>query len=294
MKIAINGALDKHAVPNDLYLKKIKEIGYDGFDYTLHSGWRKLNPVFSESTEVWQKHFKEIKQRLEDNGLEALQTHATYKTNFDDNDYLSDLCLDQYKKEIEATKILGSKYIVIHPINHACLHVKKKFDFDVNMDMYRKFIDTLKEFDVYCCVENMWQTDHLRKRLCDTGCSSPQDMVNYIDGIGSDRFVACLDTGHMHDLSYSPAEAVRTLGNRLKVMHVHDNFGITDDHNPIGIGNTDWDDFVLALQEVNYQGAFSLELSPDKALKYGQDAFFAYLTYGYYSAKALVDKIENK
>ena len=40
MKISINGAITKYDVPTDLYLKKIKEIGFDGFDYSLHFGWR--------------------------------------------------------------------------------------------------------------------------------------------------------------------------------------------------------------------------------------------------------------
>ena len=293
MIISINGAINKYDVPEDLYLKKIKEIGFDGFDYSLHLGWRKINPVFNENRNVWLNYFKDVKKKLNDNGLETLQTHATYPTNIDGEDFLSDKCLDHFKKEIEATKLLDSKYIVIHPINHANLHVKKEFDYEVNMDMYRKFDDTLKEFDVYACVENMWQTDNLRKRLCDTGCSSPQDMIKYVDGIGSDRFVACLDTGHMHDLSYSPAEAVRLLGNRLKVLHVNDNFGITDDHTPIGIGSIDWEDFALALKETNYDGAFSMELNANRALKYGIDVFFAFHEYAFKSAKALVEKIEK-
>ena len=59
----------------------------------------------------------------------------------------------------------------------------------------------------------------------------------------------------------------------LAALHVHDNFGIKDEHNIPGNGIIDWDGFVKALVDIGYDGVFSLEtaiwdrLEPEERLR---------------------------
>ena len=61
---------------------------------------------------------------------------------------------------------------------------------------------------------------------------------------------------------------MRALGSRLKVLHVHDNDGVSDRHAIPFSGVTDWEDFAVALKEVGFNGVLSLEaLFNEEALK---------------------------
>jgi sugar phosphate isomerase/epimerase len=43
-------------------------------------------------------------------------------------------------------------------------------------------------------------------------------------------------------------------------LHIHDNFGKSDDHSMLFEGNIDWKGFVKVLKKINYQGVFMFEL----------------------------------
>ena len=48
--------------------------------------------------------------------------------------------------------------------------------------------------------------------------------------------------------------------NYLCHLHIHDNFGKSDDHSQTFEGNIDWKGFVKGLKEISYQGVFMFEL----------------------------------
>lgn len=53
--------------------------------------------------------------------------------------------------------------------------------------------------------------------------------------------------------------ALLTMGKRIKVLHVHDNMGVTDQHLAPYMGNINWEDFIQSMREIDYQGSFSFE-----------------------------------
>lgn len=272
---------------SDEIFSRLKSIGYDGVDYTLSLKYKEPDPIFSCSRSAWMKHFGNIAASLKNNGLEAFQTHATFPTDYDGAEKLTDKCLDQFKREIEATAVIGAPYIVIHPINIALYDCGKKTDYEANMESFSKIEPTLKEFGVKLGVENMFTWDGARRRNCPTGCSMPEDMIKYIDSMNSESFVACLDTGHMLINCVSPADAVRKLGKRLKLMHVHDNYGIADNHNAPTQGITDWHDFATALKEVNYDGAFCMEISYASVMRVDKELAWDYARFAFETAKRI-------
>ena len=52
---------------------------------------------------------------------------------------------------------------------------------------------------------------------------------------------------------------IPVIGNRLKVLHVHDNHGRQYEHLAPFFGSIDWKDFSDALREVGFDGVLSLE-----------------------------------
>ena len=277
---------------NAVVFDGIKAIGYDGVDYTIGYTGHRADPIFSEPREVWVKKFGEVAAALRSSGLVAFQTHATFPTdNFVPGEF-DNKNLDMFRKEIEATAMLGAPYIVIHPINIAVNHARKDEDFAANMRAFEMLDPALSEFGVKLGVENMFTWDSVRHRNCATGCSVPEDMIAYIDGAKSDNFVGCLDTGHMFINSVEPAEAVRKLGSRLKLLHVHDNDGAHDLHAAPATGKINWADFARALGEVGYDGAMCLETSFKPAGKIAPELMWDYARYAFVIARRLADIAE--
>ena len=78
-----------------------------------------------------------------------------------------------------------------------------------------------------------------------------------------------LDVGHLHSTRLgglepqSLGEVVRTLGEALVNLHLHDHDG-TVDHLAPGTGQIDFEALFSALAEVKYGGPICLELDPDR------------------------------
>ncbi len=284
------------ATDREIY-KKFKEIGYDAIDYPIYKSSKTPRAVFSQGEDAWRNFFKEEKEYLDSLGLTVSQTHATYPTNYDGNRFLSDELLAQFKKEIEACAILGGKYIVIHPIKFAVNEIEKEENTRVNFEWMAKLVPTLEKFDVYLAVENMFIWDGVRDQHTATSCTTPEDMIYYIDTLNStlktDRFVACLDLGHMFIARVNPGTAIRKLGDRLKILHVHDNYGMKDNHNMITNGKIDWKDVALSLKEIGYQGIFNLEPDFSNQLRLSLECAYEYSQFGYNRAKEVVSMIEK-
>ncbi len=262
------------------YCPKIREIGYVGLDVAITQSWTKPLDIFAEPYEAWRGHYEKMARIMKENDLVASQTHATMPQDFLVSERFGREELDQFEKEIEATAILGAPYIVIHPMNLADRELRKEEDFQRNMENYALLLPILEKYGVRLAVENMflWKDPRL---VVATGCSMPEDMIRYVDGVGHGTR-ACLDTGHMNLMGVSVADAVRALGGRLAITHIHDNFGISDEHMTPSCGTIDWIDFAKAIKEIGFEGILSLEIDCiSRAGKIAPELVWAYAEYAY-------------
>jgi sugar phosphate isomerase/epimerase len=79
------------------------------------------------------------------------------------------------------------------------------------------------------------------------------DLAKLIDEIGSPRFAAAIDIGHLILCQASPADAVAELGDRLRYIQVHDvdirpGLPRLDRHLPMGQGSLDREDIIPVLR----------------------------------------------
>lgn len=170
---------------------------------------------------------------------------------------------EKMKRSIVMTAMLGCKNWVIHPIMPYGLedagtpYESKTKEF--NLKFMRDLLTVAKKCDVTICLENM-----PFPRL---SISSPEQILEFVKEINDEHFKICLDTGHSTVFYNSAvADAVRTLGNYIRVLHVHDDrIGGHDLHLPPRYGIIDWEDFSKALHEIGFSGSFSLETAPPAA-----------------------------
>jgi sugar phosphate isomerase/epimerase len=190
----------------------------------------------------WRATMEKLKKRIDANGLVVSHTHIPfrYKDRPGENFYEDPMML----RSIEASGLLGAPYAVFHPFydREAGIFIEK------TLDVYAPMAEAAKQIGVTLALENM-------------PAGSLDDLITIADQLNC---VFCWDSGHANLAGHSQAESIRKLGSRLKVLHLHDNYGITDNHNSPYFGNIDWEEIVSALKEIGYEGTFNYEVSCPK------------------------------
>ncbi len=67
------------------------------------------------------------------------------------------------------------------------------------------------------------------------------------------------DVGHANMAGVSLRDTVLRLAQRLRLVHIHDNDGSSDQHLPVGRGTIDWRSFTQALVQIRYTGVLEFE-----------------------------------
>ena len=258
----------KFVTSDEMLYKGIKNVVYDYVDYSMYDKMFVQNPIFSKSTKEWQNHFKNQRKIIEGEGLEVSQVHCIFPPDFSDpvthvRDYVNDYELDYYKKELESANILGAPFAVVHHLANGYLSAddKKSITFEKNVVFYSKILPTAREFGVKIAIEDLFARDSSSPfGYKKSHIGTADEMVEFIDLMCDDHIVGCLDVGHMNMFDVPCDKAVRTLGNRLKVLHLHDNYGRADLHLPPLYGNIDWLALKNALDDIGYNGVYSMEL----------------------------------
>ena len=79
------------------------------------------------------------------------------------------------------------------------------------------------------------------------------------DSFHTDHVGICWDTGHARLNNDDQAACISFLGDRIKCTHIHNNWGVRDDHAPPVYGDIEWDKVMSAFAGIGYQGPLTLE-----------------------------------
>ena len=261
---------------NDASFEMLRACGFDACDFSLMDYLQPtglLGDLKNVSDAQIEETFTKIREKGEKIGFEIGQTHSAFTGHPKNYEAGIDDVVERQIASIKATHYLGSKHCVVHPIINPDRRYDKllKESFDESVEFYKRLTDALEEYDVYCCIENMWNVDPVYKHICTTILSHAEEMVEMCDVLG-DRFKICVDVGHGVLTQDDPAEMIRIAGDKLVCLHTHDNDGLLDHHafpftpynKPYGIGwkplRVDWNDLMKALDDVNYRGNLNFEI----------------------------------
>ncbi len=89
--------------------------------------------------------------------------------------------------------------------------------------------------------------------------TSPESIIKFIKDINCDNMGICIDSGHCHLKNLGVSKIIRKCGNYFIETHFHDNFGVKDEHNPVGIGTINWQEVISAMVETGYKGVITFE-----------------------------------
>lgn len=193
------------------------------------------------------------------------QMHAPFPVWFEGREDVNDYILGVLDKCFAVCEYLGCPAIVVHPSRKP----DRREEFELNASVYRRMIPIIKKYrGVKICLENIFT--HQGLRIIEGRLSNPDDACALVDLLneesGGEYFGFCLDVGHANLTGNKIGEFVKSLGKRLTILHIHDNDGKEDLHMiPYSYLERDlghiinWDAFVAALKDINYQGALGFE-----------------------------------
>jgi sugar phosphate isomerase/epimerase len=96
----------------------------------------------------------------------------------------------------------------------------------------------------------------------------PSTLKALFEAIDSPLLRHCFDTGHWNlFVKVSMEEWFAEIGSWIAEAHIHDNFGIKDDHNAIGEGNIDFDLFFRLMEQYAPDAAWTLEAHSKETLE---------------------------
>lgn len=234
----------------------LKASGFDAVDYSAPTEYYEpYTGLYTLPDAEFDAFFRRDGEALRAAGLRIYQVHAPYHT-IPDDEAETDFMRAAIRRSVHATAVVGGEYLVIHPAQpmHWSTDTDPAYTRQYNYDFLAELIPIARAEGVKLALENMPGAG------IPTG--TPTGHIDYIDMMNAtDVLFACLDTGHANFSRVDPGVWARMLGDRLKVLHVHDNFGDRDAHLLPHLGSISWGSFLTALKEIGYTGTYSLEAS---------------------------------
>lgn len=259
----------------------LKRAGFTCCDFSLN-GYLKntniyqndLNSFFNKDITELLEFFTPHKKAATMAGVRINQMHMPYpiyvpKGSAELNEYLWNQVAP---KSMEICRFLECSYIVVHGFKLAYFLGTEELEWHETA----KFIDSIapmaKEYGITICIENLY--DGIAGHLVEGPCCDARKAADRIDLL-NEKYNAeilgfCFDTGHANLIGLDFEKFITTLGNRLKVLHIHDNDGINDLHQvPFtftktreNISSTDWDGFIRGLRAIKFDKVLSFETAP--------------------------------
>ena len=156
--------------------------------------------------------------------------------------------LDGIAQSIESAAVLGADTVLVVP---AVVNAEVSYEdaWERSYASLQEILPLAKEKGVCLAVENVWNKFLL----------SPIEFADYVDGFDDEFLAAYFDVGNI--VAYGiPQQWIRTLGKRLKKIHIKGFDGGTHAWVQLLAGSIDWAAVMSALREVGYDDAITAEL----------------------------------
>ena len=116
-----------------------------------------------------------------------------------------------------------------------------------SIDAWQVVLGRAEEIGCTIAVENIFEEE-------------PSTLRVLLESLDSPRLRHCFDVGHwnlFHKVGME--EWFAELGERIAHVHVHDNYGLKDDHAPIGEGNIDFDLYFSLMKKYAPDATYAIE-----------------------------------
>ena len=234
--------------PSEDILKEIKTIGRMGFDFA-EIGIE--GPKAFPETLVRKK--RKILKLLDKYGMFAIAHTAWFIDLGCPYENVRRAWVEEGKKAIDTARELGIKLVNFH---FDCSTPLMLRDARIRRRILENHVRSLKELNEYGSgMKIMLENGAIQE------WSSNAENLRYIMKKVKDIGFH-LDVGHafVHGGMKNVMKFLRIFRKRLVHIHMHDNYGVKDDHLPVGVANIDYEKIVKTLKRAGYDKTVSFEV----------------------------------
>ena len=167
------------------------------------------------------------------------------------------------KRQIDFCQLAGISVGVIHPAcieSAGCNVASWRQAGTVRLESFRELAAYAGERGVRMAIENLFDRCGVGLGVRRRFGAELGELFDIIEAVASPGLGICLDTSHANVQGHDQPALIREMGELLIALHISDNAGSGDQHLIPLHGNIDWPPIVTALKEINFAGAFNLEI----------------------------------
>ena len=207
----------------------------------------------------WKGHVQRIRDAMDENGIACVQTHLQYYNILRSAESVDDETDECIRRSVEATPMLGAKWGAFHPRAGIDYGYDLKREIEDNRRAVEKLLDTAERCGAGVAVENIPVFPDCPQYKFFT--SNPEDHIAFVDLFDPELVGVCWDTGHANLMPYDQAEVIRSLGSRLKIVHLQNNGQrLCDEHALPSVGSIPWEKVMPAIRSTGFTGSIMMEI----------------------------------
>lgn len=241
----------------DTVEEKIKNFKGTKFKYLNLEQTGQIDELFCEDDDAWKALAHKWGEAAVYADKKFVVSHApclnVYSPSYDEETYK--VYVRAIRRSLEVCHELGIDRTVVH----ACpaLRFTPQEFYEKNKKFYTEFFDLMEKYNITVMTEN-WDTSI-------NPISTGKEMRYLADYMEHPLLAVCWDTAHSNFNAKSRVvgqyENIMDLGDKLKGLHISDNFGDTHHHSWPFAGIINFDSVMQALSDVKYDGYFTFEAS---------------------------------
>ena len=198
----------------------------------------------TEKYRFYKEELCKIKRNYKD--INILSLHGPYK----------DLCLGSRDNLIRKVTMMRFEFIYIIAKLLDCHHIILHHGYIPGTSspdrwlqrahiFFNEFLDGKEDICFY--IENQFE-------------KNPELIAEVVSQVNDKRLKACLDIGHANcNSDLSPLAWIRKLNKQIGFVHMHNNFGVTDQHLSLKIGNLNIEEICDSLEEYYPDSIWAIE-----------------------------------
>lgn len=261
-------------IPLTESINRLKANGFTHIDLNL-CGMAREGGIFTGDD--WRETAIAAREEADRIGVRFVQSHTPFypgrvvdpaKPEY--NAFMAEMTM----RSAEINHICGVPVTVLHPMHtYGCSRENTEAHLEGNRQYYGPLMDKLGKYGICAAFENMISPTNFG--------ATTTDLIAITDYFADRDVGVCWDTGHGQLRHPDQCWAIAQMKGRIRGVHIHDNWGKTDDHLLPFLGMIEWERVMPALREAGYQGDLVLEVkhaSMDDSLKDASTAWTAKVT----------------
>ncbi|MBV7328434.1 sugar phosphate isomerase/epimerase [Chloroflexi bacterium TSY] len=249
--------------PYDEALKTVARLGFKGAELTIWSE-EFLQEYYTPQTNQY------LRTLIDDLGLTLTDVFCIPVGIGSTDPKKRSEAVEQFKRVLDAAQQLGTDKVIALPPNPFDIDIpvllgkataqEWSVEFPKGVDWrqnWRDMIEVMEQFGQACEEREMRVAlePHPHRMM-----HNAAGMLRILDQVDSKAIGLNLDPSHLFPMGELPNMVAYEVGEHIFHTHISDNDGQTNAHWRPGKGKVDWRAFLIALQEIGYNGPLSLEL----------------------------------